>query len=252
MRRPPAQKRVRPAPALSPDEVALVRSLVIWEDAQAMALAKPAGLSSQGGRGQANTLDEMLFAFARPGGRRPVLVHRLDRDTSGVILCAKTARAASFLGRAVAERRFEKTYLAVTAAAPDPPDGEIEVALRREEIGRETWMRPAPAGDPHAQAALTRYRTRASGSGGALVEVRPQTGRMHQIRAHLAQLGRPIAGDVRYGGALALGGAPVARVMLHALKLGFPHPDGGLREVEAAPPADFEALCTALGLPPQG
>ena len=98
MRTPPGVKAVKPPPVLTSAEVDLVRSLVIFEDASILALAKPAGLTSQGGRGQGNTLDELLHAFAKPSGRRPVLVHRLDRDTSGVILAARTAYAASVLG----------------------------------------------------------------------------------------------------------------------------------------------------------
>ncbi|HXQ46629.1 MAG TPA: pseudouridine synthase, partial [Caulobacteraceae bacterium] len=98
-------RKARPAPRLSADEIALVRSLVIHEDEHILAFNKPAGLSSQGGRGQVHTLDELLSAFAKSNGNRPRLVHRLDRDTSGVILTAKTKPAASFLGKALMGRR---------------------------------------------------------------------------------------------------------------------------------------------------
>lgn len=226
-----------------------MRSLVIFEDAAILALNKPAGLSSQGGRGQANTLDELLWAFAKPGKARPRLIHRLDRDTSGVILTAKTQPAAAFLSRELAARRFEKTYLAIVGGgAPEPAEGVIDRALRRDEQGREAFTRVAEPNHPDAQAAVTRYRTLAVGGGAALVEARPETGRMHQIRVHLASLGRPIAGDVRYGGALALGGRAVPRLMLHAVALEFPHPDGGRRRIEAPPPEDFAGLAEALGL----
>src|SRR5580698_11362724 len=111
-----ADRRQRsPAPNLSADEIAFVRALVIHEDDHIIALAKPAGLSSQGGRGQVHTLDELLFAFARSNGNRPRLIHRLDRDTSGVILTAKTKPAAAFLGKAMMARRLRKTYLAIVA-----------------------------------------------------------------------------------------------------------------------------------------
>ena len=248
-RRAPGVRKT-PAPvALTAEEVAFVRALVLHEDAAVLALNKPAGLSSQGGRGQANTLDELLWAFARPGKARPRLIHRLDRDTSGVILTARTRPAAVFLGKAMAARRFEKTYLALLGGGPpEPPDGVIDVALRREEVGREAYVRVARPDHPDAQTALTRYRTLAAGPLAALVEARPETGRMHQIRVHLAHLGRPIAGDARYGGALTLGGRPVPRLMLHAAALEFPHPDGGTRRLEAPPPADFADLSTALGL----
>jgi RluA family pseudouridine synthase len=237
------------AVALTPDEVAFVRSLVIHEDADVLALNKPAGLSSQGGRIQAHTLDDLLHAFAKPSGRRPVLVHRLDRDTSGVILAARSKPAAGFLGKALAARKFRKTYLAiVTPGAPEPAAGTIDAPLRREEIGRESYMRVSPPDHAEAETALTRYRTLAAGEGAALVELEPHTGRMHQLRTHLAHIGRPIAGDARYGGALVLGGAPVPRLMLHAARLAFPHPAGGTRTIEAPLPCDFEAALKAAGL----
>lgn len=235
-------------PVLSSEERALVKSLVIHRDDHVMALNKPAGLSSQGGRGQVNTLDELLYAFAKSSGRRPVLVHRLDRDTSGVILAARTQPAASFLGKAMIARRFHKTYLALLAAAPEPRAGEIVVPLRRVEQGREAYMRAAAEDHPDAQAARTFYRTLEAGGQGALVEARPETGRMHQIRVHLAHLGRPIAGDSRYGGALMLAGGPVPRLMLHASALTFPHPAGGRMTLTAPPPADFEEMALRLGL----
>nr|WP_222934286.1 RluA family pseudouridine synthase [Caulobacter sp. 17J80-11] len=234
---------------MSADEIALVRSLPIFEDQAVLALNKPAGLSSQGGRGQVNTLDELLWAFAKSSGRRPVLIHRLDRDTSGVILTAKTKPAASFLGKALMARRFDKTYVAiVTPGAPEPRNGEITTALRREEIGREAYMRACADDHPDAEPSRTLYRTLAEGPAAALVELRPITGRMHQLRVHLASIGRPIAGDVRYGGAVAIEGAPAPRLMLHARSLSFPHPDGGKKTVEAALPADFEALARKAGL----
>jgi tRNA pseudouridine32 synthase/23S rRNA pseudouridine746 synthase len=235
--------------SLSPDEVALVRAMVIWEDAEVLALAKPPGLSSQGGRRGVNTLDELLWAFARPGKARPRLIHRLDRDTSGVILAAKTQPAAGFLGKAMMARRIRKTYLAiVTPGAPEPASGAVAAPLRREDLGREAYMRVCAADHPDAQAALTRYRTLSAAPGAALVELSPETGRMHQLRVHLASIGRPIAGDARYGGALAVQGRPAPRLMLHAAALGFPHPAGGTRRIQAPPPADMLALAAALGL----
>lgn len=234
---------------LSEADIAFVKSLVIHEDAAIIALNKPSGLSSQGGRIQAHTLDDLLAAFAKASGNRPRLVHRLDRDTSGVILTARTKPAAGFLGKAMMGRRFRKTYLAiVTPGAPDPAGGTIEASLRREEIGRESYMRIAKEGEVGAETALTRYRTLARTDGAALVECSPQTGRMHQLRVHLASIGRPIAGDVRYGGALAVNGVAVPRLMLHAVRLSFPHPEGGTTNIEAPMPEDMQKVAQALGL----
>ncbi len=233
---------------LTPDEIAYARSLVITEDTAILALNKPAGLSSQGGRIKAHTLDDLLWAFARSNGKRPELVHRLDRDTSGVILAARTKPAAGFLGKAIMGRKVRKTYLALVAAAPEPASGTIDTPLRREEIGREAYMRPCAADHPDAEEALTRYRTLAAGDGAALVELSPHTGRMHQLRVHLASIGRTILGDVRYGGGLTAAGVAVPRLMLHASKLAFPHPDGGSRTVSAPAPEDFAEVARAAGL----
>jgi len=246
---PRKPENVTPTVQLSAGEVAFVRSLVIYEDPEVLALAKPSGLSSQGGRGQVHTLDELLWAFARPGKARPRMIHRLDRDTSGVILSAKTKPAAGFLGKAMMARQMKKTYRAVvTPGAPEPKGGTIELSLRREEQGREAYMRPCAPDHPDAEAARTRYRTLAEASGAALVELDPETGRMHQLRVHLAAAGRPIAGDARYGGALVVGRHPVPRLMLHALALEFPHPAGGRKRIEAPTPSDMAGLIAALGL----
>jgi tRNA pseudouridine32 synthase/23S rRNA pseudouridine746 synthase len=244
-----ALKNLRPAPSLSAEETAFVRGLVIHEDADILVLNKPAGLSSQGGRGQVHTLDELLFAFAKASGNRPRLIHRLDRDTSGVILTARTKPAAGFLGKALMGKRFRKTYLAiVTPRAPDPRSGLIESALRRDETGREAIMRVCLPDHPDAETARSRYRTLAVAPGAALVELSPETGRMHQLRVHLASIGRPIAGDARYGGALTLAGAAAPRLMLHAAALEFPHPAGGMRRITAPPPADFVEVARRAGL----
>jgi RluA family pseudouridine synthase len=234
---------------LSADEVAFVRSMVIYEDPDILALNKPAGLSSQGGRGQIHTLDELLWAFAKPGKARPRLIHRLDRDTSGVILTARTKPAAGFLGKAMMGRRFAKTYRAiVTPSAPEPKGGVIDSPLRRDEQGREAYMRICAADHADAETARSRYRTVAEALGAALVELDPATGRMHQLRVHLAHIGRPIAGDARYGGALVVGGHAIPRLMLHAAALTFPHPSGGEKRIEAPMPADMAGLIAALGL----
>ena len=228
--------------ALSDADRAFARSLVIWDDSALMALDKPPGLSSQGGRIRAATLDDLLAAFERGGGRRPRLVHRLDRDTSGVILAAKTKPAAAFLGKALMGRRVKKTYLAIVApGAPAPREGRIQAPLRRVSIGREVHMEACAADHPDAETADTGYRTLALTDEAALVELRPHTGRMHQLRVHMAGVGRPIAGDSRYGGALVLGGAAVPRLMLHAAAIVFPHPDGGERRIEAPGPGDMAA-----------
>jgi tRNA pseudouridine32 synthase/23S rRNA pseudouridine746 synthase len=234
---------------LTAADVDFIRARVIYEDEALLAFDKPAGLSSQGGRIQAATLDDLLGAFARSNGKRPRLAHRLDRDTSGVILAAKTKPAAAFLGKALMTRRVKKTYVALVApGAPSPPTGRIEAPLRRVAQGREVHMAVCAADHPDAETADTGYRTLAASDEAGFVELRPHTGRMHQLRVHMAAVGRPIAGDARYGGALVLGGTAVPRLMLHARAITFPHPTGGETTIEAEVPPDLDGLLAALGL----
>ena len=251
-RRPPGvakPKAVEIPIVLTPEEIEAARSWVLYEDETIIVLNTPAGLSSQGGRIKAHTLDDLLWAFARPNRPRPRLVHRLDRDTSGVILTAKTKPAAAFLGKALEAKRFRKSYLAITAGAPEPKGGMIDSPLRRESIGREAYMRVCAPDHPDAETARSRYRTLAHNAGAALVELSPDTGRMHQLRVHMASIGRPLVGDTRYGGALMLGGVAAPRLMLHAASLTFPHPLGGERKVTAPLPSDFRTMLAALDLP---
>ena len=146
-------------------------------------------------------------------------------------------------------RKFSKTYLAiVTPGAPDPAQGVIDLPLRRDEQGREAYMRVCAPDHPDAETARSRYRTLKAVSGAALMELYPDTGRMHQLRVHMAALGHPIAGDARYGGALVVAGEAVPRLMLHARALVFPHPAGGEKRLEAEPLGDMRGLIASLGL----
>lgn len=238
-----------PSPALSADEIAFARSLVIGEDAHLLAFDKPAGLAVQGGSGVSRSLEDLLGAFAKSNGKRPRLVHRLDRDTSGVIIAARTKPAAAFFSEAFASRAAKKTYLAIACGgAPSPKTGAIDLPLKKSSRKGVDVMEIARAGEPGAQAAHTAYQTIAETPVAALVELNPETGRMHQLRAHLAAIGRPIAGDGKYGGLFTLAGVEVSGLMLHAAALEIPHPEGGVRTFSADPPAAFEELRLALGL----
>ncbi|ESQ82459.1 hypothetical protein AEAC466_17795 [Asticcacaulis sp. AC466] len=253
-RRPPQisksdNPRKAPKP-ITPDEVAWVKSMIVYEDDAIMGFNKPSGLSSQGGRGGGHNLDDMMWAFARSNGKRPNLIHRLDRDTSGILLVAKTQPATSYLGKAMIRRAFAKTYLAVVSNPHNLPDrGVMDYPLRREEVGREAWSRVCDADHPDAQTARTDFDVLSRTDEAALVMCRPHTGRMHQIRVHLAEMGAPIAGDARYGGALSLAGIRVPRLMLHALQLTFPHPEGkGEFTLSAPVPEDVLGLCQSIDL----
>jgi tRNA pseudouridine32 synthase/23S rRNA pseudouridine746 synthase len=234
---------------ISAADAAFARSLVIGEDACLIAFNKPAGLAVQGGSGVTRSLEDLLAAFAKSSGKRPRLVHRLDRDTSGVIIAARTKPAAAFLSQAFAGREARKTYLAVVCGgAPAPEQGEIALPLKKASRKGLDVMEIASPGEPGAQAARTLYRTLTATPASALVELNPETGRMHQLRAHMAAVGRPIAGDGKYGGLYRIGAVEIPGLMLHAAALDLPHPEGGRVSFVAPQPAAFAETVRSLGL----
>ncbi len=231
--------------SISPEDAALARSLVLEEDAALIAFNKPSGLAVQGGSGVTRSLEDLLAAFAKSNGKQPRLVHRLDRETSGVIIAARTKPAAAFFSQAFAGRDVKKTYLAIVCGgAPTPDEGEVALALKKSSRKGIDIMEVAPDG----QSALTRYRTLAATPEAALMELCPETGRMHQLRAHMAALGRPIAGDGKYGGFYRIDGTEIPSLLLHAAALDVPHPDGARRTFAAPPPPEFQRIAQALGL----
>ncbi len=230
---------------LTPDLRDYARSLLIHEDASILVFNKPAGLAVQGGAGVERSLEDLLAAFAKSNGKRPRLVHRLDRETSGVMVAARTKPAAAFLSAAFAERDVKKTYLAIVCGgAPVPPHGSIDQPLQKVSHRGLDMMEAAANG----QAARTHYRTLSATAWAALVELKPETGRMHQLRAHLSGIGRPIAGDGKYGGSFAMWAVFIPSLMLHAAALDIPHPEGARRRFEAPLPGAFEATLRALGV----
>lgn len=209
---------------------------------------------AQGGRRPARR-PVQLRAFhpvpATRGGAGPVLAlhHRLDRETSGLVLFAKAREANLGLARQFAGRLVHKRYLAVVSApAPPPPRREWVVKNRLAAVGtgRGSRMSEVANGGEQAETVL---RVLSWKGGAALVQARPLTGRKHQVRAHLAGLGWPIVGDVRYGGVEVVSGLRAARTMLHAATLRLTHPTTGAPLALACnPPDDFLSLCRALGL----
>lgn len=239
--------RNRPVPNIKPEDAGFIRSLLMHEDDKVLVFNKPPGLAVQtaGGRGQ--SVDFLLWAFAKSNGKRPRLVHRIDSGTSGVLIVARTQPAAAYLSEQFAKRRAKKTYLAIVSGAlPDAAQGVMSTPLRKvpsDRGGREKMV-PAEPGQTGALEAETRWKILARNGVHALVEASPVTGRMHQIRAHLAALGCPILGDRIYGS----GKLSAPRLMLHASRLGITHPDGEDMALEAPSPEDFTAQAAAFGL----
>ncbi len=223
---------------LLPEDIPLT---IVYQDGDILVVDKPAGLTVHPAPGHPRgTLVNALLALVPElagvaGTLRPGIVHRLDKDTSGLLVVARNERAQRSLSRQLKERQVRKTYLALVYGVPRPPDGVIEAP-----IGRHPRNRKKMAVVAGGREAETRYRTRQVMDGYALLEVEPVTGRTHQIRVHLAAIGHPVVGDATYGRRSTL----VSRQFLHAWRLAFALPASGrLVEFESPLPEDLrEAL----------
>ncbi|MGH6785776.1 MAG: RluA family pseudouridine synthase, partial [Novosphingobium sp.] len=222
------------------------KAMVITQDRAAIVLNKPPGLATQGGSGTKEHVDGLLDAFAADGPR-PRLVHRLDKDTSGVLLIARTPGSAAFFSKRFSGRTARKIYWALIAGVPSVEDGLIELPLAKQPgSGGEKMMVDQTE---HGQPAKTRYRViERAGNTTAWVELQPFTGRTHQLRVHMAAIGHPIVGDGKYGGPEAFLTGSVSRKMhLHARRLIIDHPDGSPLDVTAELPEHFAASMAQLG-----
>jgi 23S rRNA pseudouridine955/2504/2580 synthase len=226
---PPPQAR----DGLNARDTAFALSLVLYEDDEVLVLNKPAGLAVQGGTKTSHHIDRLLSAWGE-GLDRPRLTHRLDRDTSGVLVLGKTPNAAARLAGAFAKRRAQKTYWAIVENNPRPVDGSIEVPLMKTGVGDREMVTPADPKDPRAQPAVTDFVTVSrAGPRAAWLALRPHTGRTHQLRAHLLAIGHPILGDPKYNTSTSVATSGPLKLQLHARRLTVPHPGRGMIDVEA-------------------
>ncbi len=251
IRVPPLAEPGGPAPKrtevqISPRDADWLRSLILHEDEVLLVLNKPAGLAVQGGTRTTRHLDGMLAALAG-GGERPRLVHRLDRDTSGLLVVARTPAAAANLTEAFRRHRVDKLYWALVVGRPAIADGLIDRPLAKQAGRRGERIASVADGQP----ARTRYRTVArAGKVASWLALQPLTGRTHQLRVHCALLDTPILGDRKYGGpAAGPVGAPPG-LMLHARELRLPHPDGGTLALTAPLDPSVRAGFAWLGFEP--
>ena len=239
----------RPAPPLDDADAAMVRAAVIYRDADVVALNKPPGLAVQGGSRVRRHLDGMLGALRFDAAEAPRLVHRLDRDTSGVLLLARNAAAARALTALFRTRELRKLYWALVAGVPKPAQGRIDLPLAKRETSAGERMVAAAGG---GQRAVTDYALiETAGRKLAWLALMPRTGRTHQLRAHTAQVfGHPIVGDGKYGGEEAFPAGLEPRLHLHARALELPRPGNKPPLVLAAPlPPHMAASWRFLGFP---
>jgi len=242
----PAGKAPRARKPLTEEQLALADSMVIHRDRSAIVLNKPPGLATQGGSGTFEHVDGLLDAFA-PEGPRPRLVHRLDKDTSGVLLVAATPGSAAFFSRRFSGRSARKIYWALVVGIPEIKDGLIELPLSKQPGTGGEKMMVDESGE--GQPARTRYRVLdRAGNSAAWVELQPLTGRTHQLRVHMAAIGHPIVGDGKYGGQAAFLTGTISRKMhLHARRLIIEHPDGSPLDITAELPEHFANSMAQLG-----
>jgi 23S rRNA pseudouridine955/2504/2580 synthase len=269
----PATPRAQ-APEASTEDLRALREMILFEDRDLMVLNKPYGLAVQGGSGMTQHVDGMLASMPNENGDRPVLVHRLDRDTSGVLLVAKTRRMAADLGELFRSRQARKIYWALVEGIPKPAQGRISLFLAKGEgmgdvrakrdprkaapVGLEK-MRIAEHGDEDAQHSVTYYATVDKVAARiAWLSMKPITGRTHQLRAHAEAIGHPIVGDPKYGGMdkhapqrrdpmLAVPAEIERKLHLLARRLVLPHPRGGVLDVTAPLPPHMQKTWEMFG-----
>ena len=226
--------------------MAFARELVIHQDPAAFVLNKPPGLATQGGTKTTQHVDGLLDALQFESEGRPKLVHRLDKDTSGALLVARTSRAAAFFAKAFSGRSAKKVYWALVVGVPSIDDGVVDLPLAKQPgTGGEKMHVDEENGAP----SRSRYRViERAGNRAAWVELQPFTGRTHQLRVHMAVIGHPIVGDGKYGGPAAfLTGGISRKLHLHARRIRVDHPDGGAIDVTASLPTHFRDSLAGLG-----
>jgi 23S rRNA pseudouridine955/2504/2580 synthase len=233
---------------------ALLKSITLYEDDDVMVLNKPAGLAVQGGSGTYRHVDGMLGVLTERDGQRPRLVHRLDKETSGCLLVAKTRFAAAALAKSFRSRAARKIYWALVPGVPKPRQGRISTYLSKEEVEHDSFVRVAQHGDEGASHAVTYYAVvETAAQQLSWLSLKPVTGRTHQLRAHCAHIKHPIVGDPKYFSLenWEIPGGLQHRLHLVARRISIPHPRGGVIDVSAPLPPHMQQSWNLLGFDPK-
>lgn len=225
-----------------------LKEWIIYQDDDLFVINKPSGIAVQGGSNVTNHIDGILEALQFDSKYRPSLVHRLDKDTSGLLLIARHPAAAAKLAAAFRSRDMKKTYWAITTRRPSPLSGRIDLPLLKVEYQNGSHIEAADAKNKEAQRAITEYEVKDFAARKlALVELYPLTGRMHQLRVHCAEMKAPILGDKKYNKEMPFMDGFSQRLHLHARQLDMPHPSGGRLLVEAPLPPHMKETFEHLG-----
>jgi 23S rRNA pseudouridine955/2504/2580 synthase len=231
-------------------DAAFLRSLIVYEDDDLYVFNKPHGLASQGGSGTKRHMDGLLKSLPNKQGEAPRLVHRLDRDTSGVLVVAKTRASAAYLGKVFQSRSAQKIYWAIVYGVPKPAQGSISCFLAKQLVDGNEQMVVVEQNHPGAQHSKSFYSiTDTAARRFSWVTLKPVTGRTHQLRVHMAQLGNPIMGDPRYFNIENFQGAPGLGegLQLHARRIRLPLAGGKKLDVSAPLPPHMVQSFEALG-----
>ncbi len=247
----PAEKKAKPPQTVTAAEASDLRDRVLHRDSLVLVIDKPPGLAVQGGSRIGRHLDGMLDALRFDAEERPRLVHRLDKDTSGVLVLGRSASAAARITESFRSKTARKLYWALVVGEPRPESGVIDLPLAKLPGKRGERV---TADDDFGKAAVTSYRTvDHAGRRVAWLALEPLTGRTHQLRVHLAALGTPVLNDGKYGGKDAFlegEGGKSGRMHLHARAIQVPHPDGGILEVTAPLPDHMHESWKFFGFDP--
>jgi 23S rRNA pseudouridine955/2504/2580 synthase len=246
---PISTKSPKPLKSLNKKDIQEIHGMVIYQDKDIIVLNKPAGLAVQGGSGTKRHIDGMLGALrGREGAERPKLVHRLDKHTSGILVVARNAPAARALTRAFREKECHKIYWALVRGVPKILEGKIDAPLKK---GAAGGTKEKMLVHEEGKKSLTYYKVLAHAAPAASwVALIPETGRTHQLRAHLAGIGHPVIGDGKYGGAKAHLSGLSSRLHLHAAALSLPWPNGAVKRFTAPLPAHMAESFETLGFDP--
>ena len=251
IRVPPLSEKIAAGPKKKPGlrmsdaEIAELHSWVLYKDDDVIVINKPAGLPTQGGTGQAKHLDGMLDALRFDSKYRPRLVHRLDKDTSGALLLGRSPNAAGALAEAFKSRDTDKRYFALVKGVPNPAEGRIKLNMEKAPIKGNERMVVSADGKHSVTDFIVVDKAQPTA---AWLALKPLTGRTHQLRLHCAEMGHPIVGDGKYGGAEAfLTGSISRKLHLHSYFISFPHPEGGVVTVTAPLPDHMAASFDMLG-----